>query len=143
MSNTETEFLEDLFSDADRLQALPSDSATVNGDGNGTTDHRKQLAVLVASGKSREFVGTRLTRDNVILKLTCKAVGMAVKIDDTEKLQNDLKDDYIIQQELASTAGLLSLKCGRLMAVVSVVLHIVDQMVIEPEKSHAPEDVEK
>ena len=51
MSNTETEFLEDLFSDTDRLQALPSDSVTVNSDGNG--EHREQLAVLVAAGKSR------------------------------------------------------------------------------------------
>ena len=72
------------------------------------------------------------------LKLTCKALGMAVKIDDTKKLQNDLKDDYIIQQELSSTAGLLSLKCGRLMAFASAVLHIVNHMVIEPEKSPAP-----
>ena len=78
------------------------------------------------------------------LKLTCKAVGMAVKIDDTEKLHGDLKNDYIIQQELSSTAGLLSLKiCGRLMAVASAVPHIVDHMVIETidelkqlEKSH-------
>ena len=44
------------------------------------------------------------------LKLTCKAVGMAVKIDDTEKLQGDLKKYYSIQQELFSTAGLLSRK---------------------------------
>ena len=77
------------------------------------------------------------------LKLTCKAVGMAVKIDDTEKLHGDLKNDYIIQQELSSTAGLLSLKCGRLMAVASAVPHIVDHMVNETidelkqlEKSH-------
>ena len=77
------------------------------------------------------------------LKLTCKAVGMAVKIDDTETLHGDLKNDYIIQQDLSSTAGLLSLKCGRLMAVASAVPHIVDHMVIETidelkqlEKSH-------
>ena len=36
------------------------------------------------------------------LKLTCKAVGMAVKIDDTEKLHGDLKNDYIIQQDFYS-----------------------------------------
>ena len=77
------------------------------------------------------------------LKLTCKAVRMAVKIDDTEKLHGDLKNDYIIQQDLSSTAGLLSLKCGRLKAVASAVPHIVDHTVIETidelkqlEKSH-------
>ena len=77
------------------------------------------------------------------LKLTCKAVGMAVKIDDTEKLHGDLKNDYIIQQDLSSTAGLLSTKSGRLMAVASAVPHIVDHTVIETidelkqlEKSH-------
>ena len=66
-----------------------------------------------------------------LLKLTRKAVGMAVKIDDTEKLHGDLKNDYIIQQDLSSTTGLLSLKCGRLMAVASALPHIVDHMVIE------------
>ena len=77
------------------------------------------------------------------LKLTCKAVGMAVKIDDTKELHGDLKNDYIIPQELSSTAGLLSLKCGRLMAVASAVPHTVDHMVIKTidelkqlEKSH-------
>ena len=68
---------------------------------------------------------------------------MAVKIDDSEKLNGDFKIDYLIQQDLSSTAGLLSLNCGRLMAVASAVPHIVDHMVIETfdelkqlEKSH-------
>lgn len=174
MANTD-DLLEDLFADKDCLQAVPSsstlgstfdtsDSTTSSGTGQ-ITDHREQLAILVASGKTKEFIGARLSQDDVkklneqevekfykryqaalasrvtdtlvdgFLKLTCKAVGMAVPIDSTEKLHDDLKDDYIIQQELSSSAGLLSLKCGRLMAVASAVLHIVNHMVITPTSS--------
>ena len=124
---------------------------------------------LQTTGNSWRFVGTRLTQDDVkkmsesdvekyykryeaalasrvtdtlvdgFLKLTCKAVGMAVTIDDTEKLHDDLKDDYIIQEELLSAAGLLSLRCGRLMAVASAVLHIANHVMIAPTDSGTSE----
>ena len=180
MSNPD-ELLEDLISDADRLQAVPSSPASCDireeAVVGASTDHREQLAMLVASGKTKEFLGARLTQDDVkkmsehdvekyykryeaalasrvtdtfvdgFLKLACKAVGMAVPIGSTEKLHDNLKDDYIIQQELSSTAGLLSLKCGRLMAVASAVLHIANHVEIpppaEPGESPAVEDAEE
>ena len=105
-----------------------------------TVNHREQLAILIASGKVKEFVGVRLTHVNLTrlsekdgeeyykrylvlqhcARLACKAVGMAIPIDSAEVLHKDLREDYIIQQELSSAAGLLSLKCGRMMALTSI-----------------------
>lgn len=65
------------------------------------------------------------------LKLVTKGIGMTVRIDNTEKLHEDLKNDYIIQQELSSLAGLLSMKCGRLMACASAMFHVANHIVIE------------
>ena len=47
---------------------------------------------------------------------------MFVSIDDVKELQKDLKNDYIINQELSSIAGSLSLRCGRLLAVANTAL---------------------
>ena len=55
-------------------------------------------------------------------------------LNSVDKLHDDLRDDYIIQQKLPSAAGLLSLKCGRLMALASVVLRKVNHVEIPPTK---------
>ena len=63
------------------------------------------------------------------LMLVSKGVGMLVSIDDVIELQKDLNNDYIINQELSSVAGSLSLRCRRLLAVANTALittkHIV------------------
>ena len=43
--------------------------------------------------------------------LFSKGLGMVVKVDDVEKLQQDLKNDYIINHELSSLAGGVALSC--------------------------------
>ena len=113
---------------------------------------RKKLAVLVSTGKAKEVVGVQLTYDQVkrledkdvekyhkrqeayigsktteslidsLLVLFSKGLGMVVKIDDIEKLQQDLKDDYIINHELSSLAGGVALSCGRWLALANAVL---------------------
>ena len=96
---------------------------------------REKLAILVSTGKAKEVIGVQLTHEQVkrlpdkdvekynkrqeayigsktteslidsFLMLVSKGLGMVVKIDDVEKLQQDLKNDYIINHELSSLAG--------------------------------------
>ena len=65
-------------------------------------------------------------------KLACKAVGMAILIDSAKELNNDMKEDYIIQQQLSSIPDLLSLKCRQLMAFVSAVLNTINHVTAVP-----------
>ena len=91
--------------------------------------NREKLAILVSTGKAKEAIGVQLTHEQVkrlsdkdvekfnkrheayigsktteslidsFLMLASKGLGMVVKIDDVEKLQQDLKNDYIINHE--------------------------------------------
>ena len=100
---------------------------------------REKLAVLVSTGKSKEAIGVQLTHDQVkrlsdkdvqkyfkryeayignktteslidsFIMLYRKGVGMMVSIDDVKKLQEELINDYIINQELSTLAGGLAL----------------------------------
>ena len=45
-----------------------------------------------------------------------------VRLKDTEALQNELKNDYIITKELSNISGNLALRCGRLLAVANAFL---------------------
>ena len=95
---------------------------------------REKLAVPVSTGKSKEAIGEQLTHDQVkrlsdkdvqkyfkryeayignkttdslidsAIMLFSKGVGMVVSIDDVKELQKELKNDYIINQELSSLA---------------------------------------
>ena len=119
---------------------------------------KEQLNVLVSSGKCKEMIGKELTHDQVnqlseedvkkyykryeaalagkttdaiadsAIKLATKLLGFALPIDDVQQLQNDLLSDYIIAQELKLSCGWLSLKCGKLMAVASGVLHVAQHL---------------
>ena len=103
--------------------------------GNDIPAKREKLAVLVSTGKAKEAVGVQLTHDQVkhlsdkdvekyhkrqeayigsktteslidaFLKLFSKGLGMVVKVDDIEKLQQDLKNDYIINHQLSTAGG--------------------------------------
>ena len=120
--------------------------------GNDIPAKRVKLAVLVPTGKAKEAVGVQLTHDQVkrlsdkevekyhkrqeayigsktteslidsLLMLFSKGLGLVVEVDDIEKLQQDLKDDYIINHELSSLAGGVALSCGRWLALANAVL---------------------
>ena len=120
--------------------------------GNDIPAKREELAVLVSTGKAKEAVGVQLTHDQVkrlsdkevenyhkrqeayigsktteslidsLLMLFSKGLDMVVKVDDIEKLQQDLKNDYIINHELSSLAGGVALRCGRWLALANAVL---------------------
>ena len=135
-------------------------------DANDIPAKREKLAILVSTGKSKEAIGVQLTYEQVrrlsdkdvekyskrqeayigsktteslidsFLLLASKGLGLVVKVDDVEKLQQALKNDYIINQELSSLAGGLALRCGRWLALANVTLittkHI--QLGREPEQ---------
>ena len=71
---------------------------------------------------------------------------MGILIDSTEEIQEDLKEEYMIQDELSPTAGLLSLKCGWLIALASSVLHTVNHVTVvpmpEPARTACESDLE-
>ena len=120
--------------------------------GNDIPAKREELAVLVSTGKAKEAVGVQLTHDQVkrlsdkdvekhhkrqeayigsktteslidaFLMLFSKGLGMVVKVDDIEKMQQDLKNDYIINHELASLAGGIALRCGRWLALANTAI---------------------
>ena len=112
----------------------------------------EKLAILVSTGKAKEAIGVQLTHEQVkrlsdkdvekfnkrheayigsktteslidsFLMLVSKGLGMVVKIGDVEKLQQDLKNDYIINHELSSLAGGIALSCGRWLALTNAAL---------------------
>ena len=131
--------------------------------GNDIPAKREKLAVLVSTGKAKEVVGAQLTHDQVkrlsdkevenyhkrqeayigsktteslidsLLMLFSKGLGMVVKIDDIEKLQQDLKNDYIINHELSSLAGGVALSCGRWLALANAALITTKHVQLETE----------
>ena len=124
---------------------------------------REKLAILVSTGKSKETIGVQLTHEQVkrlsnkdveryskrqeayigrkttealidsFLLLVSKGVGMVVKVGDVEQLQHELKNDYIINQELSSLAGGVALRCGRWLALANAVLITTKHIKLEPE----------
>ena len=131
-----------------------------------TPAKREKLAVLVSTGKSKEAIGVQLTHDAVkrlsdkdvekytkryeayvgnktteslvdsLIMLVSKGVGMVVQLDDVEKLQKELKNDYVINQELSSLAGGLALRFGRLLALANAAL-IITKHVVFAKKEEA------
>ena len=131
--------------------------------GNDIPAKREKLAILVSTGKAKEVLGEQLTHELVkrlsdkevekyskrqeayigsktteslidsFLMLASKGLGMIVKIDDVEKLQQDLKNDYIINHELSSLAGGIALSCGRWLALANAALITTKHVQIENE----------
>ena len=113
---------------------------------------REQLNVLVSTGKAKEAIGVQLTHEQVkrlsdkdvqkyikryetyvgsktteslidsCIFLVTKAIGMAVDIKDIDAYQKELRNDYIINQELSNLAGNLAFKCGRFLALANAAL---------------------
>ena len=131
--------------------------------GNDIPAKREKLAILVSTGKAKEVVGVNLTHDQVkrlsdkevenyhkrqeayigsktteslidaFLMLFSKGLGMVVKVDDIEKLQQDLKNDYIINHQLSTLAGGVALSCGRWLALANAALITTKHVQFEKE----------
>ena len=113
---------------------------------------REQLAVLVSTGKAKEAIGVQLTHDQVkrlsdqdvakytkryeayvgskttdclidsFIFLVTKAVWMTVNVKDINDYQKELRNDYIINEELSNLSGSLALNCGLLLAAANAAL---------------------
>ena len=142
---------QDILDFVSELEAEPApDSAGLASlvtPGNDIPAKREKLAVLVSTGKAKEVVGVELTHDQV-KRLSDKEVEkfhkrqeayigskttVVVKIDDIEKLQQDLKNDYIINHELSSLAGGVALRCGRFLALANAVFITTKHVQLEKE----------
>ena len=127
---------------------------------------REKLAFLVSTGKSKEAIGVQLTHDQVkrltdkdvqkyskryeayignkttksliesFIMLYSKGVGMVVSIDDVKKLQEELNNDYIINQELSTLAGGLALCFGRFLALANTALITAKHIKFEKENGY-------
>ena len=77
--------------------------------------------------KRYEAYAGNKTTDSLIdsaIMLFSKAVGLVVSIKDVKELQKELKNDFVINQELSSLAGGLALRCVRLLALANAALII-------------------
>ena len=116
------------------------------------------LEILVATGKSKEFTGKQLTFQDLdymsekdllkyykiyqstlsvrvndtfskyAVKTYCTLANWVLPIENKDKLYEDLRNDYILQNELDKWTGWLSLKMGGLMAVASTTLITVGNL---------------
>ena len=145
------------------LEAAPdSSSAAVVPLDNIFPAQREKLAVLVSTGKSKEAIGMQLTHDQVkrlsyeayagnktteslidsAIMLFSKGAGLVVSINDLKELQKELKNDYIINQELSSLAGGLALRCSRWLALANAALITTKHIKFEKEPQHPSRDNE-
>ena len=123
---------------------------------------REQLAILVSTGKCKEAIGVNLTHEQVkrledkdvmksykryetyvdakatetliesFLSFSTKALSLVVRLKDTEALQNELKNDYIITKQLSNLSGNLALRCGRLLAFANVFFITANHVDFQP-----------
>ena len=130
--------------------------------------HRVQLAILVSTGKCKEAIGVNLTHEQVrrledkdvmrhykryetyvgakttetliesFLSFSTTALSLVVRLKDTEALQNELKNDYIITKELWNISGNLALRCGRLLAVANAFLVTAKDVDFSAEEPRHP-----
>ena len=125
------------------------------------SDHREQLAILVASGNCKEMIGVQLTQEQIkrlskkdvekffkryeaslssktcdaivdIIQLSCRGLAYFLPID-REKLLNNLKKDFMVKRELYTIAGGLCLRYGSYMAAASAALLTLNNLKLEDE----------
>ena len=162
MMATEQE-INDLMGELEAEPAPDSLGLASLAPGNDIPAKREKLAILVSTGKAKEVVGVNLTHEQVkrlsdkevenyhkrqeayigsktteslidaFLMLISKGLGLVVKIDDIEKLQQDLKNDYIINHELSSLAGGVALSCGRWLALANAAFITTKHVQLETE----------
>ena len=126
------------------------------------SDHREQLAILVASGNCKEFLGVQLTQEQIkrlskkdvekyfkryeaslssktcdaivdaFIQLICRGLAYFLPLDQ-EKLLNNLKKDFMVKRELYTIAGGLSFRYGSYMAAASAALLTLNNLKLEDE----------
>ena len=136
------------------------------------SSNREQLAVLVASGQSKEMIGVYLTQDQVkrlsekdvekyfkryeaslssktcnamvdtFIQLSCKALSHFLPLD-KDKLLNDLNENFMVKRELSMIAGRLSLNYGKYMAAISAALLTAKNLNLEKRDEEPEKELKK
>ena len=136
------------------------------------SDHREQLAILVASGNCKEFLGVQLTQEQIkrltkkdvekffkryetslssktcdaivdtFIQLSCRGLAYFLPLDQ-EKLLNNLKKDFMVKRELYLIAGGLYLRYGSYMAAASAALLTLNNLKYEDLDKNLDENSEK
>src|SRR5215469_2374423 len=108
------------------------------------------LNVIISSGRSTEFLGRNITlkdldamdqntieayhkiyelnyankiNENIISSVIgayAKVVNRVLPIDDVQKLEQDLNNDYILTSELKNITGSIAATCGKFMSLFSL-----------------------
>ena len=86
------------------------------------------------------YVRAKITETLIesFLIFSVKALGLFVKLEDTQALQKELKNDYIITKELSNLSGNIALRCGRLLAVANAVLITAKHVDFSAEEPRHP-----
>ena len=92
------------------------------------------------SKRCEAYVGAKTTEALIdsFLSFSTKALGLVVKLKDSEALKNELKNDYIIAKELSLLSSSLALRCGRLLAVANSLLISAKHVDFSSEELHHP-----
>ena len=87
------------------------------------------------------LAGARTTETLIesFLSFSTKALSLVVRLKDTEALQNELKNDYIIAKELSNLSGNLALRCGRMLALANAFLITAKHVDFSAEDSEIAE----
>ena len=93
--------------------------------------HYKRYETYVGAKTTETLIGS-------FRSFSVNALSMAVRIKDSDALQNKLKNDYIITKELSSLSGGLALRCGRLLAVANAFLITEKPVDFNSEEPHHP-----
>ena len=95
---------------------------------------------LQYSKRYEAYIGNKTTESLIdsFIMLYSKGVGMVVSIDDVKALQEELNNDYIINQELSTLAGGLALRFGRFLALANTALITAKHIKFETPPTHQP-----
>ena len=129
------------------------------------SDHREQLAILVASGNCKEMLGVQLTQEQIkrlskkdvekffkryeaslssktcdaivdtFIQLSCQTLAYFLPLDQ-EKLLNNLKKDFMVKRELYTIAGGLYLRYGKYMAAASAALLTLNNLKLDSSQEN-------
>ena len=153
---------------AEVMNLLEAEPASLPAAGPDIPALREELAILFSTGKCKEAIGVNLTHEQVkrledkevmrhykryeayvganttetlienFVSFSTKALRLVVRLKDSEAMQNELKNDFIITKELSNISGKLALRFGRLLALANAFLITAKHVNFSTEESHHP-----
>ena len=136
------------------------------------SDHREQLAILVASGNCKEMIGVQLTQEQIkrlsekdvetffkryeaslssktcdaivdtFIQLSCRTLAYFLPLDQ-DNLLNNLKKDFMVKRDLYVIAGGLYLRYGKYMAAASAALLTINNLKLDSRQENLEGQLDK